>query len=385
LRQYNDAIMEYIKRNIEQNIINSLIPNKVIVITGPRRVGKTVLMQQLLNYINEPHILYNGDDLATGEILGRRSIQNYRNILGDNKLLIIDEAQKIPDIGNILKLMIDEINGLKIIVSGSSSFDIYNIMGEPLTGRKISFNLFPIAESEYSQVENRIQKFDNLKQRLVFGNYPELLKYQSEKDKSRYLGELVNSYLLKDILSFENLRNSSKIINLLRLISYQVGSEVSYQELGAKLGMSKNTIEKYLDLLTKVFVLYKLEGYSKNLRKEITKGTKWFFYDNGIRNVIIANLNPIELRTDIGQLWENYIISERIKYQKYNGMLVNNYFWRTYDKQEIDWVEERGGNLFGYEIKWKPQNVKIPSAWKNIYPEAEFQIINNENYLDWIL
>jgi len=220
---------------------------------------------------------------------------------------------------------------------------------------------------------------------LVYGNYPELINLPERNQKLNYLQEIVNSYLLKDILAFENIRNSSKILNLLRLVAFQIGSEVSFQELGNKLSLSKNTVEKYLDLLSKVYILHKLEGFSRNLRKEISKNTKWYFYDNGIRNILINNMNPIELRNDIGILWENYIISERIKYQNYNQILSKNYFWRTYDQQEIDWIEERGGNLFAYEMKWKPQKTKIPAGWSKTYPESKFKIITSENYLDWII
>ena len=281
--------------------------------------------------------------------------------------------------------MIDEIDGLRILVTGSSAFDIDKYTGEPLTGRKKTFNLYPLSEGEYKQIENLIAKKDNLRERLIYGNYPELIQIKNRTDKADYLREIVNAYLLKDILAFENIRNSDKILNLLRLIAFQVGGEVSYQELGRQLGMSKNTIEKYLDLLSKVFVLHRVGGFSRNLRKEVTKSSKWYFYDNGLRNLIIANLNPIESRNDIGQLWENYVISERIKFQKYNRMIVNNYFWRTYDQQEIDWVEERDGELFGYEFKWNPKKkISPPSAWKNTYENSTFQIIFPENYLDWI-
>ena len=196
---------------------------------------------------------------------------------------------------------------------------------------------------------------------------------------------MLNAYLLKDILAFENIRNSSKIVSLLRLIAYQIGSEVSYQELGQQLSMSKNTVERYLDLLTNVFVLHKLEGFSRNLRKEVTKSSKWYFSDNGVRNVLIANMKSIELRDDVGALWENYIISERLKNQHYRRMIVNNYFWRTYDQQEIDWVEERGGQLFGYELKWNPRKqTKAPASWRKAYPDAKFEVISRENYTEWV-
>ena len=377
--------MNYIERVLQKTIINNLQPNKILVLIGARRTGKTVLLKKNSSHLKEPFIFLNGEDFTVSELLQRRSVQHYKNFIGDRKILIIDEAQKIENIGQILKLMIDEIDGLKVIITGSSAFDISNKTGEPLTGRKITHHIFPISEMEFNKYEDFTQKPDNLRHRLVFGSYPELVHLKNNSKKSKYLQEIVNSYLLKDILTFENLRNSSKIFNLLRLIAYQVGSEVSFQELAGKLSISKNTVEKYLNLLTKVFVLHKLEGFSRNLRKEITKTSKWYFYDNGIRNALIGNLNPIELRNDVGVLWENYVISERIKYQNYNNILVNNYFWRTYDQQEIDWVEERNGKLYGYEMKWKEQKAKKPASWAKAYPNAEFKIISSENYFKWIV
>ena len=344
--------MELITRILEDQLIKSLIPQKVVILLGPRRVGKTVLIKQVIERLQEPYLLLNGEDFSVVEILSRRSVQHYKNLLGDKRVLLIDEAQKIPEIGKVLKLMVDEIVGIRILVTGSSAFDIDKYTGEPLTGRKKTFNLYPLSEAEYDQIETLIEKRDNLRERLIYGNYPELIHIKDREDKSDYLREIVNSYLLKDILSYESIKNSDKILSLLRLIAFQIGGEVSYQELGKQLSMSKNTVEKYLDLLSKVYVLHKVGGFSRNLRKEVTKSSKWYFYDNGLRNLIIANLNPIELRNDMGQLWENYIISERLKYQKYNRKVVNNYFWRTYDQQELDWLEEREGKLYGYEFKW---------------------------------
>lgn len=378
-------MMKLIKRTIEQDVISNLKENKVVVVAGARRTGKTILLKQITEQIEEDFLLLNGEDNTVVEILKKRSVQHYKNYLENKKLLIIDEAQKIEGIGDILKLMVDEINGLKILITGSSAFDIANLTGEPLTGRKFTYYLYPFSEKEYLQNESMIEKIDNLNERLIFGNYPELINLPERSQKLNYLQEIVNSYLLKDILAFENIRNSSKILNLLRLIAFQIGNEVSFQELGNKLSLSKNTIEKYLDLLSKVFILYKLEGFSRNLRKEISKSTKWYFYDNGIRNILINNMNPIELRNDIGVLWENYIISERIKFQNYSQMLTSNYFWRTYDQQEIDWIEEREGNLFAYEMKWKPQKSKIPTGWTKAYPESKFEVISSENYLNWVM
>jgi len=370
---------------IALNIIQKKITSgKVIVLTGARRVGKTFLISQYLKTSNEKYLLFNGEDFAVHELFKRRSIQHYKNIIGDNKLLVIDEVQKIPDVGKILKLIVDNFSDLKILVSGSSAFDISNETGEPLTGRKKEIILFPISESELKNFEKPQEKFDNLSLRLIFGNMPETFSISSIQEKAEYLREIVNSYLLKDILAFENLRNSDKLFSLLKLIALQIGNEVSLQELGKQLAMSKNTIERYLDILSKVFIIYKLTGFSRNLRKEIVKNSKWYFYDNGIRNAILANFNLLNNRNDVGMLWKNYMMSERLKYNHYNEVIYNKYFWRTYDKQEIDLIEERGGKLFAFEFKWNPTKIRIPAAWKSAYPDSEYQQINNQNYLEWV-
>jgi predicted AAA+ superfamily ATPase len=376
--------MVYLVRDLSDNILKKLKPNKVVLVFGARRVGKTLLVKEILAKVNEPVLILNGEDINVHDKLAIRSVENYKQILGTYKLLYIDEAQKIPEIGEKLKLMIDEIDGLKIIISGSSSFDIHKDAGEPLIGRKYTFNLYTFSENEYNQIENSISKIDRLSERLVFGNYPELLHLPDREDKIDYLNEMISSYLLKDILVYEHIKNSQKIFNLLRLVAFQIGGEVSLQELGKQLGISKNTVEKYLDLLNKVFILHKAEGFSRNLRKEITKNSRWYFLDNGIRNAVIANFNPVHARNDIGALWENYMISERLKYQSYKRISSNNYFWRTYEQQEIDWVEERDGSLFGYEFKWKEDKVKIPSQWKNAYPGASFELINVNNFNEWL-
>ncbi|AMS27259.1 ATPase [Bacteroidetes bacterium UKL13-3] len=378
--------MNTIKRSIEERLKASLIPNKVIVLVGARRIGKTSLVKSVLkDLVKEKVLQLNGEDMATAEVLKQRTVENYKRLLGNYTVLVIDEAQKIEDIGSILKLMVDEIPGIKILVTGSSMFDLTNKLGEPLTGRKRTFELFPLAQMEYQHYENLIQTKAGLAERLIYGSYPELLQYPNDADKSGYLKQLVNDYLLKDILAFEGVRNASKMFDLLRLIAFQVGKEVSLDELGRQLGMSKNTVEKYLDLLTKVFVIYKVKGFSRNLRSEIVKSNKWYFYDNGIRNVLIANFAPLTMRADVGELWENYCLAERLKFQQYTDLTVNNYFWRTYQQQEIDWVEERDGKLFAYELKWNAdKKIKVPSAWKTAYPEAGFEVIHPGNYLDWI-
>ena len=376
--------MIYLVRELSNLILNNLQPNKVVILYGAGRVGKTMLVKEILANVNEPILRLNGDDINVHDKLSIRSIENYKQILGTYKLLYIDEAQKIPEIGLKLKLMIDEIEGLRIIISGSSSFDIHKNDGEPLTGRKYTFTLYTLSENEYTQIEKNINKMDKVRERLVFGNYPELLHLPDRQDKVDYLNELISSYLLKDILVYEHIKNSQKIFNLLRLIAFQIGGEVSLQELGIQLGISKNTVEKYLDLLSKVFILHKVEGFSRNLRKEITKNSRWYFLDNGIRNAVIANFNPLHARNDIGALWENYMISERLKYQEYRRISSNNYFWRTYEQQGIDWVEERDGSLFGYEFKWKEEKVKIPTQWKSAYPDASFELININNFSEWL-
>lgn len=376
----------YIKRAICKSFFEKLNPNKVIVLLGARRVGKTsFIREEVLNKLTDLYLVLNGDDMLTLEVLKLRSIENYKSVLGSNKVLIIDEAQKIPDIGLILKLIVDHIEGIKIIATGSSVFDLANKLGEPLTGRKHTFFMYPLSQSELAKEENFMGTKAKLEERLIYGSYPELVKLHGNKEKAFYLNEMVSSYLLKDILEFDGIKNSSKMLNLLKLIAFQIGKEVSIEELGRQLGLSRNTVERYLDLLTKVFIITRVGGFSRNLRTEIVKTSKWYFFDNGIRNALIANLNPLSLRNDTGELWENYLISERIKHQHYTGMLVNNYFWRTYQMQEIDFIEEREGKQFAYEIKWNMhKKVNAPSAWKEAYKDSEFRVITPDNYLDWI-
>ncbi len=377
----------YIHRHITSDFVDNIVPGKVLVLLGARRTGKTFFIKELIeNYITEPYILLNGEDMAVAEIFKIRTVENFKALVGSKKLLIIDEAQKLPEIGRALKLMIDTIEGLKIIATGSSVFDLSNKLGEPLTGRKWDYYMYPFSQSEYSLTENLIETKSRLEQRLIFGSYPELLQYKSSNEKASYLNELINSYLFRDILEYDGIRNSDKILQILTLIAFQIGKEVSLEEIGRKVGISRNTVEKYLDLLSKVFVIFKLRGFSRNLRNEITKTSRWFFYDNGIRNALISNFNSLTLRNDIGELWENYLISERIKYQYNNNIFVNNYFWRTYQQQEIDLIEEKDGKLYAYEIKWSSlKKAKIPKSWKDAYPDSEFTVINQDNYLEWLI
>ena len=377
----------YYERAVLQEFKNKVVPNKVLILLGARRVGKTQLIKRYLKELpSQSFMQLNGEDLNDMALLQERSVSNYTRLLANTDLLVIDEAQNIPDIGAILKLIVDSIEGIKIIATGSSMFDLTNNLGEPLVGRKNTLYLYPLAQMEFGEFENYKQTSENLEQRLLFGGYPELEQYTDWEEKKDYLFEIINSYLLKDILVFEGIKNSDKIYDLLRMIAFQVGKEVSLQELGKQLQLSKNTVEKYLDLLNKVFILFKVEGFSKNLRKEITKSSRWYFYDNGIRNAIINNFNRLDMRTDVGDLWENYLASERIKKQQYHKIKTRNYFWRTYDQQELDWLEEKGEALAGFEFKWnEKRQAKIPTAFAKAYPEASFEVINRGNYLDFIL
>jgi len=376
----------YYKRAVLTEFHRKLLPNKVLILLGARRVGKTQLIKNYLETIPlDSYLQLNGEDIKDTNLLKERSISNYKRLLANISLLVIDEAQHIPDIGMILKLIVDSIDGIKIITTGSSVFDLSNNLGEPLVGRKNTMYLFPLSQIEFSEKENYKKTIENLEQRLLFGSYPELEQYDDWGSKEDYINEIINSYLLKDILIFDGIKHSDKIYDLLRLIAFQIGQEVSLLELATQLQMSKNTVANYLDLLSKVFVLFKVEGFSRNLRKEIVKSSRWYFYDNGIRNGIINNFNKIENRNDIGGLWENYLASERIKKQHYQKIKTNNYFWRTYDQQELDWLEEIGDNLAGYEFKWNEnRKSKIPTAFAKAYPDATFEVINKGNYLDFI-
>jgi predicted AAA+ superfamily ATPase len=377
----------YLKRAVFDNFNKKVLPNKVLILLGARRVGKTELIKNYLKTIpTENYLQLNGEDILDANLLQERSAANYKRLLANINLLVIDEAQMIPNIGLILKLIVDSIDGIKIIATGSSVFDLNNNLGEPLVGRKNTLYLFPLAQMEFGVQENYKQTIENLEERLLFGGYPELIQYQDWEEKKEYLNEIINSYLLKDILTFEGIKQADKIYNLLRLIAYQVGKEVSLQELGNQLQLSKNTVGTYLDLLSKVFIIFKVEGFSRNLRKEIVKSSRWYFYDNGIRNGIINNFNRLDFRNDVGDLWENYLAVERLKKQHYQKVQTNNYFWRTYDQQELDWLEVKGEALAGFEFKWNEnKKSKIPAAFAKAYPEAAFEVINRSNYLDFIL
>jgi len=374
-----------ISRYNERKILDKLKPKKVCVLLGPRRIGKTELIKKIADQSKEPVLFLNGDDMRTHLLLEERSVANYRQVLGDNKLLIIDEAQEIENIGQKLKLIVDEIDDVKVLITGSSAFEINNQVGEPLVGRKHVFHMYPLAQLEYASVENSLQTAENLEERLIYGSYPELLHIPDFKQKQNYLNELVFSYLIKDVLSFEGIKKRDKIMKLLQMMAFRVGSEISVEGIGNELGISKNTVDKYLDLFEKVFIMYPVSGYTKNADNEITKKRKWYFWDNGVRNALINQFNPLSLRTDVGQLWENYLFIERTKKFANEERTVFSHFWRTQTKQEIDRIEDENGQLRAYEFKWTQEKVKIPPQFANNYPKAAFNLVNKRNYLRFIL
>ncbi|MEO8146471.1 MAG: ATP-binding protein [Bacteroidia bacterium] len=374
-----------IQRFLETSIEQRLGSNKVLLLYGTRRVGKTFLIRHLLSEQKEKYLLLNGEDLDTQRLLSQRTKSAYNRFLKGVKLLIIDEAQATPNIGQALKLMIDEFPQLTIIATGSSAFDLSNKTGEPLTGRSYEYKLYPIAQMELSEIESPIETVQHLDERMVLGSYPEIFSLVTHDEKAEYIQQLVRNYLLKDILAYENLRSSNKILDLLQMLAYQCGNEVSVEELGSKLQLSKNTVDKYLDLLAKVQIIYKLRGFSRNLRKEIVKNSKIYFLDNGIRNALINDFRSISVRNDVGSLWENYLIAERIKRNYYQKKNAEYYFWRTYDNQEIDLIEVTGTKISAYEFKWNKTNVKAPKAFREAYPKAKFEVITQQNYLDFIL
>ncbi|MFA6637127.1 MAG: ATP-binding protein [Candidatus Omnitrophota bacterium] len=367
-----------------ENLNRIIRAGKVIVVYGPRRCGKTTLIKKMIEDLKEDHIFADGEDIGVQDYLSSQSTEKLKRFMGGKKVLVIDEAQKIKNIALNLKLMVDNIEGIKIIATGSSSFDLAREMGEPLVGRKYTLKMYPIAQIELVKIERADQIDSSLESRLIYGSYPEIVLMEDDTARSLYLKELISSALYRDILEIDGVRHSDKLVRILQLLAFQIGKEVSCSEIGLQVGMSKNTVDRYLDLLEKCFVIFRLRGFSRNLRKEISKNPRYYFYDNGVRNALVSNFNPLALRDDIGMLWENYVIIERIKKQEYTGILSNNYFWRTYDRKEIDLIEEREGKLFGYEIKWSARKQKKPIEWTGEYKNSEYLVINRENYLDFI-
>lgn len=372
-----------ISRSIKTEIIQSLRkPNNVVGIFGARRTGKTCLMQEIQKEFGNKVLMVQGDNLDVSEILSSQRLGTLKQFTEGITYLFIDEAQKIPEIGINLKLMVDNIPGLHILVSGSSSFDLRKKIGEPLTGRSHFFQLYPIAQMELK--ENLLQRKENLETRLIYGGYPQVITSRTAKEKVAVLNSIRDGYLLKDILELDNQKDSLFVFNLLRLVAFQIGNDISFSELGSRLNVNKKTVMRYLELLEKCYVLFSLHGFSRNLRNEYTKSPRYYFWDNGIRNVIMSNFNSLHLRDDIGRLWENYCISERLKRNQYRQETVNPFFWRTYDQKEIDLIEETGGKLTGFEFKWADTRTRIPKQFLDAYPDSVYTVINRENYFDFI-
>ncbi|MBU1121217.1 MAG: ATP-binding protein [Candidatus Omnitrophota bacterium] len=366
------------------NLNKYLTKNKVLVIYGPRQVGKTTLLKEFLSHTKLKYKLDSGDNIRTQQILSSQDFAQIKEYAAGYELLAIDEAQRIPKVGMGLKIIVDQIPGIFVIATGSSSFELSGQIGEPLTGRKRTLTLFPLSQTELADLYNPYELRQNLSDFLVFGSYPDVITAKSKKEKIVNLEELVNSYLFKDILEMERIRNAKILLDLLRLLAFQVGNEVSLSEIGQKIGIDYKTVARYLDLLEKSFIIFNLRGFSRNLRKEVTKKSKYYFYDNGIRNTIISNFNNIEFRDDVGKLWENFLVIERVKVQAYKGIFTNNYFWRAWDKKEIDWIEEREGKLYGFEFKFSKEKVTFPKDFIEAYPSCNLDIINQKNYLPFI-
>ncbi|MBI2264936.1 MAG: ATP-binding protein [Armatimonadetes bacterium] len=362
-----------------------LMPQKVLVIYGPRRVGKTTLLNAFLKSTTLRYKLDSGDNIRVQQLLGSRDFSQILPYAEGYELIAIDEAQQVQGIGAGLKIIVDHAPNIKIIATGSSSFDLAHQVGEPLTGRKFTITLYPIAQLELLDRYNRFELSQKLEDFLVFGSYPEIVTAKSRKEKIMLLQEIAESYLLKDILVLDKVKGSKVLFDLLKLLAFQIGSEVSYSELANSLRIDVKTVARYLDLLTKTFVITPLHGFSRNLRSEITRKHKYFFIDNGVRNAVISQFNPLEDRNDGGQLFENFVFIERLKKRTYHGILGNAYFWRTYEQQEIDLVEEGEGKLHGYECKWSTRRrATPPKLWRTAYPKAGFSAITPENYLEFI-
>ena len=377
--------MAYIPQKQLEKLKKLLEPNKVIVILGPRRCGKTTLLNKFVEELSGRPIFVSGDDNAVRDILGSQSLVKIQNFIGDSKLLIVDEAQRIPFIGIGLKIAVDHIPEIKIVATGSSSFDLNRHLGEPLTGRKWTLPLYPISQLELSAQEHSAITASSLEDRLVYGSYPEIVTMPDNTKRKELLNEITSSYILKDILALEGIRRPEKLTQILKALAYQIGHDISLSEIGNLVSMDKHTVERYLYLLEECFVVYRVGGFSRNLRKEIKKTSRYFFFDNGIRNALIGNFNLLTFRDDIGMLWENYIMIERRKKMDYIGrQLLTRNFWRTYDQKEIDLVEEYDGILHGYEVSWNKPSRKPPADWFNAYPNAEFHVVTKHNYLEFI-
>jgi len=373
----------YIQRNIQERILKRIGDNKALIVFGPRQVGKSTLLKNLKDKFNSPILWWNGDDADIREMLSNATSTKLGILIGNAKTVVIDEAQRVENIGLCIKILVDNFPEVKILATGSSAFELSNIIKEPLTGRKWEFNLFPLSFKEMVEHTNFIEEKRMLSHRLVFGYYPE--QVLNPHDGEEILKMIADSYLYKDIFALSNLRKPDQIFKLLQALSYQVGSEVSYNELGTISGLDNQTVEKYITLLEQAFIIYRVGSFSRNLRNELKKAKKIYFIDNGIRNSVINNFLPIESRTDVGALWENFLMGERLKRNLLAGNRNPGYFWRTHAQQEIDYIEVDSQKIYAWEFKWNPKaKAKIPKTFMESYPEAEIKIIHRDNFEEFI-
>lgn len=371
-----------IVRQLETEILKNSNDNKVVVLLGARQVGKTSLLTKLTENQNNVLWLY-GDDADTREYLANPNATKIKNLIGNNKIVVIDEAQRIENIGLCLKIIHDQIKNLKVFATGSSAFELANKINEPLTGRKWEYQMFPLSFAEMATHTSILEEHRLLENRLVYGYYPDVIN--NPDNAQNILKQLADSYLYKDILTWERIQKPDRMEKLVQAIAFQVGSQVSYSELGNKSGLDNQTVEHYINLLEKAFIVFRLGTYSRNLRNELKKTRKIYFYDNGLRNAIINQFNPLGMRNDVGALWENFMIVERMKRNAYTNYHTNIYFWRNKNQQEIDYVEENNGKIDVFEFKWSSAKVKFPNEFVNAYQPAETLVVSKENYQDFIL
>lgn len=371
-----------INRVIEKNIKSRVFKGKTIVLIGPRQTGKTTLIQSVLNAHGE-FLFFNGDDQSVRHLLENTDTLQLKRLIGKHNLVFIDEAQRIKNIGLTSKIIHDQFKNVQLILSGSSALDLSNAINEPLTGRTWEYQLFPISWEEFQNQTGYLDAHRQLNDRLIYGMYPEVINNVGEEQE--VLKTLTNSYLYKDILALTNIKKPEVLERLLQALAYQMGAEVSYNELSRLLGVNKETISSYIQLLEKAFVVFRLNPLSRNLRNEIKTNRKIYFYDNGVRNSVISAFNDIELRSDKRALWENFLISERIKYLSYHNIYCNYYFWRTKQQQEVDWIEEKDLKIYAYEFKWNgKKKIKFPEKFVNGY-QAQTQIIDRDNFMDFVM
>lgn len=376
--------MGLIKRKLHDVIVNKLFKGKAIILIGARQVGKSTLFKQIIE--SKDNVLnLNCDDPTVRTILQDINLNTLKRLIGNNKIVVIDEAQRIQGIGLTLKLITDNIQDVQLLVSGSLSFLLQGQLNEPLTGRKFEYHLYPISTEEIFNHGGLIGTKQSLESRLIYGSYPDVIN--NIENPHDILMNLSGSYMYQDLLSLEGIRKPAIIEKLLIALALQVGSEISYNEISQTIGTDSKTVEKYIDLLEKCYIVFRMPALSRNLRNELKKSKKIYFYDNGIRNSIIQNFNPLALRNDAGALWENFFISERVKYNHYNQNYCNTYFWRTTEQQEIDYIEENNGKFTLFEMKWNPKKTKItaPKSFVKAYGEQDFHIITPDNYLDFLV